>query len=339
MAGNLSRMASVWRSSTPRNAATTTRPIRRTGSGGYTPGEGSTNRNTASSGRPAQDDEFLNSIVTLPAAARSGAMNDALAEAQAAGWEPLPHIALPRAAMSGQMREEQDAARTNPIPARAPRIVPSIADRSTADTWQQHRRELTEEEWAQLTSDQQTQVLLNTELFKAYDTDAESSAGADNRLALLREMGLQDWTDTDLNRRLGLGSGIMTHYSDLFPADSANRPEREGIAGSSRAAAREELIGSLSDNISSYIASLQNTSAANQYNFADETARTDYEFIFEDMLFPSALQINTWAQTRQGLSSAGYDPEDFKAYVLDRIKLLPMTEGRTSLADIQSWFG
>jgi hypothetical protein len=216
-----------------------------------------------------------------------------------------------------------------------------VLERSAAAWNQALRHELTPEEWARLTTQQQDQVRFNNQLLTAYDADmAEGSIGRRNTEALISQLQLGPERADELNARLGLGVGPATRYSDLFGSGTGEEPRRPTQTDSSR----RELIASISGEISSYIRQLQNggadaTAAASQYQFDNEQARTDYEYSFDAMLNPANLSTTSWSTMQQNLTAAGYNPDDFKSYILDRVKLLPMTEGQSSAEDIQSWFG
>lgn len=328
MAGNLGRMASVWRSSTPRRSAP--RDDERT---------------------PASADPRTQGWLM------AGARNRGVAPENDVSWSTAPAVRNSRENGGGAAALAAPVTRSGDRGGRGGGGSfdgPSEAEKAIADMWNRAlRRELTQDEWSQLSEEQQNQVRFNSELLTAYDTDrTESPDQRRNTRAIYSQLGLDEDTTATINERLGLGIGSgAVRYGDLFAPGGRLDTSRGSTAAvpSADDTRRREMIASISSGISDYISELQKTSPeraavtsqqlAQQYRFDNPAAKADYEFLFEDMLFPSALQMNTWASTREGLAQLGYDPEDFKTYVLDRIKLLPMTEGRSSLSDIQSWFG
>ena len=214
------------------------------------------------------------------------------------------------------------------------------------------RRELTPAEWSQLNPEQQSQVRLNAEVLNAYDTDqTESPTERRNTSALYSQLGLTESAESDLNERLGLAVGAVSRYGDLFSPSGQATTERGSTAPtpSKDDTSRRELVASLQGKLDTYLGTLQESGTdvaaqnaaalPSRFNFDSQDARDEYEYSFAAMLDPLNLSSMPWATLTERLTSAGYKPEDFKAYILERIKTLPATAGQSSAADIQAWFG
>jgi len=221
------------------------------------------------------------------------------------------------------------------------------------------RRELTDDEWNRLSSLQRQQVLLNNDLVRAYDADvANDPVNRGNTKGVISQLGLRPELESRIVDKLGVGIGPAVRYSDLFNPDGTaitpvTTPARYGGPTPSTVArptsARQNLINSIAANLEGYLAQsagaqverqlAEAEAAKDSFTFQNPQAKADYEFSFDFLLDKNSLSQMTWAQARQNLAAAGYDPEDFKRYVRDRIQLYPVDASRSSQQDIDAWFG
>jgi hypothetical protein len=257
--------------------------------------------------------------------------------------------------------------RVEAAPGTAPKArVESKPDTSErAQRWAQafnraNRRELTPEEWAQLTDTQKQQVQFNAQLLQAFDADV--SAGSKERRntdALVSQLGLAPTMEKELTGGLGWGVGPAVTFDDLFKPQPT-RPQASNVGMDSitpqalptatvKADERKQTLDTVSAKLSEYLARSAPAQAqaelapalarGAEYKFATPQAQGDYEVTFESLLDRNLLGQAAWGNVAQGLAAAGYDPEDFKGYVLDRVRMLPNIEGQSSAQDLASWFG
>lgn len=222
-----------------------------------------------------------------------------------------------------------------------------------------NRRELTEQEWQRLSGVQQKQVRLNTDLTRAYDADmVDSRDDRSNTKAVLAQLGLDEQPREALEKNLRVGMGPVARYGDLFqpggePVRKADSPYQFGDTGAGtipRATdARQRLVNSISTKLSTYVQNadgaklagdIERTDAVrDQYTFASEDAKLDFEEAFNSVSNVEMLGQMNWTEAAANLRKWGYNPEDFKAYALDRIELMPRVDGMASSQDLASWFG
>ena len=227
-----------------------------------------------------------------------------------------------------------------------------------------NRRELTPEEFGRLSAPQKQQVQLNNDLVRAYDVDA-TSGNRDSTKAVFSQLGLRPELEEQLNKNLGVGTAGQVRFNDLFgapvgsgvraPGAEAKEPsvldrvaKMPEIAPGARGD-RAQMIAAIAQGLERYLGP-QNTQrtgaqlneaqeASKGYSFQSEQAKADYESSFDFLLSKGSLQQMPWTEAALALQQAGYDPEDFRNYARDRIQLYPTGADRTSLQDLESWFG
>jgi hypothetical protein len=253
-----------------------------------------------------------------------------------------------------------------PSAAPKPKRVESKPDTSErAQRWaaafnKANRRELTQEEWDRLTEPQRQQVRFNGQLLQAFDADvAANSSERRETTGLISQLGLAPTLEKDITSGLGWGVGPAVTYDDLFKAQPA-RPQASNVGMDSitpealptaqvQADERKQKLDTISAKLGEYLAKTAPAEAqealapalarGSEYKFATPQAQGDYEVTFSSLLDRNLLSQAAWSNVAEGLRAAGYDPEDFKGYVLDRIRMLPNIEGQSSTQDLASWFG
>lgn len=229
---------------------------------------------------------------------------------------------------------EEVAAAARPVPRDGERRAQNPLYSRAAVAWNNAlRRELSQEEFDALNRQQQDAVRFNTALLQAYDADmADSPVGRRNTAALISQLDIGRERENEIMDKLGLGVGPVLRAGDLGATPTLTSSNDE---------ARRRLVQSIASEIATWVErSRNNTQPASPdaYRFADPQAKLDYEEAFNFLLDPNLRSTMTWAQAAARLQSFGYDPDDFKSYVLDRVQLMPMTDGGASVDEIKSWF-
>ena len=269
---------------------------------------------------------------TVSANARQGQRYDAPADRKDLYVESMKQEGKEVTPYSSYWSLAGDATRSERGNAPAPTGDESVLKRN-AEAWNSLApRQLSDAEWNQLSPTQQSSVRFNDSLIgaRAADTAAGSTERA-NTTALYSNLDLGIDVRNEITKKLGSGFGDAVRYGDLF--DSTGQTLGEAAK-----------LPSISEKISAYVSSMANPGQAaaadgSGYTYASDTAKQDYEASFGYMLKPEVLSQIDWPTIAANMSADGYNPDDFKTYAIDRIKLLPMTEGQSSAEDIRSWFG
>lgn len=279
-------------------------------------------------------------------------------QAAAAVAKYAPHLAhadrAPKMSVPSDKEKAATAARSAARPDTSERAV-----RQTALRDRQLRRELTTDEWGQLSTDQQAAVRFNTDLLAARDADEADGLGGERRntKGLVSQLGVGSELEERIAKQLGLGVGPAVRYDDLFSAQGAKQtpsttPSMYGGPAAGVVAQptteRQRLVNSLSATLGGYlqasdakrqeVALAEGLAKKDTYNFDNPQAKADFEASFDFLLDKVALGTVRWSDAQKDLASAGYNPDDFKNYARDRIQLLPVSIDRTSLQELDSWF-
>ena len=227
-----------------------------------------------------------------------------------------------------------------------------------------NRRELTEDEWNRLSAPQKQQVQLNNDLVRAYDADV-TAGNRDATKAVFSQLGLAPDVEERLTKDMGVDVRGQVRFDDLFGAPvgsgvrapGASAPEQSifdrVVRGPETAPGargdRAAMIASIAQGLSRYFGPQneqrtgallgQAQEASKGYSFQSDQAKLDYEYSFDYLLNKNALAEMPWAEAKLALEQSGYNPEDFRNYARDRIQLYPTGADRTSLQDLESWFG
>jgi hypothetical protein len=221
------------------------------------------------------------------------------------------------------------------------------------------RRELTPEEWARLSAPQQQQVQFNAKLLNAYDTDqTDSRTNRSNMHSLIADLGLDANVAGSIDSSLRSGVGPATRYNDLFGPSLS--PSPTGFSGgggsfdgtekiSNTLTARQQQINQISGKLDNYLASTASADAANElpgalarkdeYTFETPYAKEVFEKSFDYLINPDGLTSLDWPSAAQGLVDVGFNPDDFKSYMRDRVQTLPKIAGQLDLETLNTWFG
>lgn len=255
-------------------------------------------------------------------------------------------------------RVEDAPARVKPAPVKAKPSTDPNAIKRAEGFIKGFRRELTQDEWDRLSAPQQQSVRFNSELIKAYDADqADGSSDRRNTKSLISQLGLDARTQEEVTTGLS-GLGPAVRYDELF-AKPASGVSTKDVPGGNRFTApsvavvadpkdkRQVQVNQIAAHLQAFLTGQDKKNAEAElpgalgkpYSFQSPQAKADYEVSFEFLRDRNALGTASWADAVRDLQTAGYDPEDFKAYALDRIQLLPNVEGQSTLADLTAWFG
>lgn len=191
-------------------------------------------------------------------------------------------------------------------------------------------REVTDSEWKNLTDTGKNQVRFSTQLMDSFRKDMSSpgtSNARTNTKDLYSRLGLPDTVKSNALESLGQTTGAVTRQRDL--ALKGNEP-RTGSAATTSSMAKE---------INDYITSLQ----ANEKSAASTFDSEDAQYVYEDALAhlrnPDELTTTSWATIATNLKNSGFEPADFKKYVLNTLPTLEQGEGESSLLLLKNWFG
>lgn len=241
---------------------------------------------------------------------------------------------------------------TNTRPETSSPTTGTIKPTPKTDDWGRlEARELTPEEWAQLSPAQQSAVLFNTQAMQAYEADLAAGENVyDSRLALQEALHGGPTIEQEFRDRIRLLSGKepgeatvsysdlpIVQYDELFDAEGHVRTTDPNEIISIARTDRQRLVNSLAAQVEEYLA--QTPAAVAEIRFDNPTAQADYEGTLQQMLDPAVLNSYNWDEAQMFLRQSGYDPEDFRSYVMSRIAMYTPAEGQTTREQLRSWFG